>query len=905
MICGGLGALATYYGTVTLVPGASFIFSGIFYLLVALLCGPVPGALAALLASMPTMWMWGEPTTLITRPLEAFFTGWLVRRKNLLPLYANFLFWLVVGIPLVYLIQSFGPNLSGPLLWIVLLKQPLNGLINVIVATVARDAAFARGWCEAEPGAARPLLRATLSRAMTLLVLVPTIGLGLYQARRGMQDAEAEALLHLRETAISAAREVDDYLREHRTAILSLASGLQRARAMSENEMNALLDERRRFYPGFLTMLVTGRDGVKRAASPQVSATGEPILGDHGNILDRDYFQKPIATGEPFISGAFEGRVFGRDPIVAISAPLRSAAGEIVGIVEGSLDLRRFSQIEAGHADLDVVLLDGANRVVFATPRTGYTFLQVLDKDPLLERERASGASAFSVVREADATQRMFLTSFAPAQITDWKVFVQHPRSIIEAEAQQFFFRILSGVLLAVVVMILMVEGVSRHATEPIEQLAASVRATTTGGEREPLVLARAAPREIAQLVEDFQQMSARVDASHQRLRELLAELESKVEQRTRQLAGEKAVLERIASGEPLPAMLDLICREMEKLSPGMLCSILLVDAAEEKLRLGAAPSLPAAYGEVVEGMPVSAQGSPCGRAAFHRAAEIVPDFEADASYAAIVPLARQFNVRACWSTPIYSTGEEVLGTFGIYFRKPATPTPADFELIERATSLAAIAIERHRAQEQVRLQSQRQRDILDSLLPFVGLFSVDGKLLEVNKSALDSLGLTREQMVGRSFFDSPWLSYSPEVQQLYRENFARAAAGETVRFDGPARIAPNVTLTVDNIFSPMRDASGKIVQVVGSAVDVTQRVQLEDQLRHAQKMEAIGRLAGGVAHDFNNLLMVIRGHSEMLLERTEDAATRQNAEEIQKSADRANYWPSAANKCWRPRCST
>jgi signal transduction histidine kinase/CheY-like chemotaxis protein len=110
-----------------------------------------------------------------------------------------------------------------------------------------------------------------------------------------------------------------------------------------------------------------------------------------------------------------------------------------------------------------------------------------------------------------------------------------------------------------------------------------------------------------------------------------------------------------------------------------------------------------------------------------------------------------------------------------------------------------------------------------------------------------------------------------------------RALAGEA--FTATITVGP---LMFETHYRPIRDERGGFAGVIGVATDISERRSLEQQLRHAQRMEAVGRLAGGVAHDFNNLLAAILGHGELMLsELPADHALRRNAEEIQKAGVR------------------
>jgi signal transduction histidine kinase len=168
-------------------------------------------------------------------------------------------------------------------------------------------------------------------------------------------------------------------------------------------------------------------------------------------------------------------------------------------------------------------------------------------------------------------------------------------------------------------------------------------------------------------------------------------------------LAWEKSALERIVSGDSLHVVLDQLMRDLEALTPDAICSVLLLDEDGVHLRHGAAPSLPEAYRRAVDGMSIGPGVGSCGTAAFDNRQVIVSDIATDPLWAEFRKLAARHGLRACWSTPIRCGRGNVLGTFAIYYRNPRHPSAFEMEVIERATHVVRIAIERSMAEENLR----------------------------------------------------------------------------------------------------------------------------------------------------------------------------------------------------------
>jgi PAS domain S-box-containing protein len=165
-------------------------------------------------------------------------------------------------------------------------------------------------------------------------------------------------------------------------------------------------------------------------------------------------------------------------------------------------------------------------------------------------------------------------------------------------------------------------------------------------------------------------------------------------------LGGEKRLLEMIARGDSLALILDALCLLVEELVSGCLSSILLLDTKANRLRHGAAPSLPINYTEAIDGGVIGPSVGSCGTAAYRAEPVIVSDISTDPLWADYRDLALAHGLQACWSTPVLSSEGRVLGTFAIYYREPRSPTPQERNLMEQITDLASIAVEREQAEE-------------------------------------------------------------------------------------------------------------------------------------------------------------------------------------------------------------
>ncbi len=190
----------------------------------------------------------------------------------------------------------------------------------------------------------------------------------------------------------------------------------------------------------------------------------------------------------------------------------------------------------------------------------------------------------------------------------------------------------------------------------------------------------------------------------------------------------------------------------------------------------------------------------------------------------------------------------------------------------------------RRLAEAALRETSQRLQAIVDASPVAISAIDKAGRVLVWSKAAARLLGWTDREILGRELPTVPAQRRAEFEEAMERNRLGEATLYETQRLRKDGSL-------VDVIASaaPLLGPNGEVTGTMGMLVDITERKQLEEQLRQAVKMEGIGRLAGGVAHDFNNLLTVIGGRTYLLLSQmSADDAMRRDVELIQQTGERA-----------------
>ena len=283
---------------------------------------------------------------------------------------------------------------------------------------------------------------------------------------------------------------------------------------------------------------------------------------------------------------------------------------------------------------------------------------------------------------------------------------------------------------------------------------------------------------------------------------------------------------------------------------------------------------LPVAYAGAAEGyiedLKVSVRDEPLGRGPTGRAARegrtaTSDDIASDPAMAPWRDVALAHGFRANAALPLSMHGR-VIGVLSLHSGAPQFFDAQELKLLDEVAADISYALEGlEREEQRQRAEAERARLVaaIEQASDMVVITDLAGAVQYVNHAFERITGYSRAEVLGR---DPRPLPAGPQEEALHRAVKDTVSGGHTWRGRLTSYRKDGTPLEEETTVSPIRDASGAVISVVAVARDVTREAALESQLRQAQKMEEMGRLAGGVAHDFNNILTAIIGSAELVL---------------------------------------
>lgn len=286
----------------------------------------------------------------------------------------------------------------------------------------------------------------------------------------------------------------------------------------------------------------------------------------------------------------------------------------------------------------------------------------------------------------------------------------------------------------------------------------------------------------------------------------------------------ERKVLEQLAQGHGLSRLLNALARGYEQLMPGTACTVLLLDIQRQTLHEGAAPSLPAAYRQAIEGAAIGPAVGSCGTAAFTGQTVVVSDIASDPLWVNYKDVAQAHGLAACWSVPILGSQGQVVGTFALYTPQPQSPTPSELQAIERGAYLAGLAIDREHNQQALRKLSMAVEQSPNSIV----ITNLKAEIEYANQAFFAVTGFTPQEAMGKN----PRILQSGKTpQSTYAQMWAHLSAGHPWKGEFINHRKDGTEYTESVRISPVQQPDGKVTHYLAIKEDITRHKQAEQQI--------------------------------------------------------------------------
>ncbi|MBD1913046.1 MULTISPECIES: GAF domain-containing protein [unclassified Leptolyngbya] len=503
------------------------------------------GTLAGFIAGSCTYIIWHHPYTTLTFTLEALIVGWLFHhrhRNNIVLLDAAF--WLVIGMPLVWLFYAVILQVDSTQALIILLKQPVNGIFNALIASLLLTHLPIHQWV-ARPPALRTLsLRQMLFNLLTLFVMVPTLALIILTSRQVVDDIKTAAWLDLQDASRYLTVEINTWY-QRRLRVVQALSNLAQTSSLDSDILRQHGNFIHQVFPDLRHIHVL--DVTGRRVFDVESATGQ----GENDFDEQAYWEISRRSPQPYISpvrlrpGAHDQRT------VLIGLPIVQD-GTLKGAVVGEIDLVGLTSLLKANVDnqaLNFTLIDQNQKVAASTllkwdPHQAFDWRKGGDIDPIREQTYQWFPNTGSPLVMVRWINSQFVQEVSMGHGLPWTLIVQmgatqHVHHIERVHTRNMAILLLVSSCAPFVSMV-----VSRQIVKPIAQLAdVTTNLPYKLVEHEPIDWVQSQITEFSLLVQNFRTMAFSLQQKFSEIQQVNATLEQRVQERTQALQESNAAL--------------------------------------------------------------------------------------------------------------------------------------------------------------------------------------------------------------------------------------------------------------------------------------------------------------------------------------------------------------------------